>query len=399
MRFLRTTSTRRLVLLLASILAIAAGGTAIALAGGNGPVPAPKPLADAVHDALSAPQVQGISARVAFTNHLIDSSSMEGSNPILTGATGRLWVTGDHRIRLELQSDNGDAQIVSDGKSFWVYDGASNTVYRGSIPQRAAPDAADAHAPPSLAQVQDGLSKLIAKADVSGASPSDVAGQPAYTVRLQPKQNGGLLGAAELAWDAARGVPLRAAVYARGSSSPVLELRATDVSYGPVPDSTFAIAPPTGAKTVDLTPSAPAGGTDHADGKPAKPVTDPAAVAKALPFALSAPATLAGQARNEVRLLDWKGSPAALVTYGEGLGGIAVIERQAKPGDAAPAPTRHDREGARLTLPTVSINGATGQVLETALGTAVQFERGGVAYTVLGSVPRADGPGCGPRGL
>jgi hypothetical protein len=34
----------------------------------------------------------------------------------------------------------------------------------------------------------------------------------------------------------------------------------------------------------------------------------------------------------------------------------------------------------------VSINGATGQELATPLGTVVRFTRGGVAYTVLGSV-------------
>jgi hypothetical protein len=37
----------------------------------------------------------------------------------------------------------------------------------------------------------------------------------------------------------------------------------------------------------------------------------------------------------------------------------------------------------------VSIAGATGQELATALGTMVRFTRGGVAYTVIGSVPPA----------
>ena len=37
----------------------------------------------------------------------------------------------------------------------------------------------------------------------------------------------------------------------------------------------------------------------------------------------------------------------------------------------------------------MSINGATGQELDTALGTMVRFTRGGVTYTVLGSVPSA----------
>ena len=35
----------------------------------------------------------------------------------------------------------------------------------------------------------------------------------------------------------------------------------------------------------------------------------------------------------------------------------------------------------------MSIDGATGQELDTALGTVVRFSRGGVTFTVLGSVP------------
>jgi hypothetical protein len=104
------------------------------------------------------------------------------------------------------------------------------------------------------------------------------------------------------------------------------------------------------------------------------------AVAGALPFKLSAPAKLVGLPRHEIRLIDWDGSPAALVTYGRNLGGIAVVERKAEGG----TPARGE-----LSLPKVSINGATGEELGTALGTLVRFERGGVAYTVLGSVPPA----------
>jgi hypothetical protein len=38
-------------------------------------------------------------------------------------------------------------------------------------------------------------------------------------------------------------------------------------------------------------------------------------------------------------------------------------------------------------VPTVSINGASAQELATPLGTVLRFTRGGVAYTVIGSVP------------
>jgi len=88
---LRRISTRRLLLICALALAVVGGGTAVALAAtsGSGETPPPKPLANAVEEALNAPEVPGISARIEFTNNLIDASSIQGADPILAGATGR----------------------------------------------------------------------------------------------------------------------------------------------------------------------------------------------------------------------------------------------------------------------------------------------------------------------
>jgi outer membrane lipoprotein-sorting protein len=396
MTFLRTVSTRRLVAMIAGFVSAVAAGTALALAAtGNGPVPPAKPLPSAIHAALAAPQVQGITARISFTNHLIDSSDIQGGDPILTGATGRLWLSSDHRLRLELQSDNGDAQIVAAKGSFWVYDATSNTVYRGTLRGDAGKAAKAAHARgaqdrfPTVGQIQTDLARLAQRANLSGAIPGDVAGQAAYTVRISPKHDGGLLGAGELAWDALKGVPLRVAVYAKNDASPVLELKATDISYGRVDSSAFAVKPPAGAKVVTVKP--PAGATTAAHevrgAKHHREVSGAAAVAKHLSFPLLAPKKLVGLPRQSVMLLDWGGSPAALVSYGQNLGGIAVIEQTAESAKAAPAQNTGDHKG--LSLPTVSINGTTAQELDTALGTMVRFTRGGVTYTVVGSVPPA----------
>ena len=84
-------------------------------------------------------------------------------------------------------------------------------------------------------------------------------------------------------------------------------------------------------------------------------------------------------------LLSEGGKPAALVTYGQNLGGMAVIEQAAD--KTATKTASGSRDG--LSLPTVSINGATGQELSTALGTVLHFTSGKVAYTVIGSVPAA----------
>ncbi len=378
-----------------------AGGSAIAVAASNGgPVPRPEPLAQAVRGTLTASSVPGISARVTFTNHLIDASNIQGTDPLLQGASGRLWLSpSTDQLRLELQSDNGDAQAVVSNGSFWIYDPTSHTVYEGTLPAQSADGSkhkkTGSDAIPSLAQIQSQLSKLAQHINISGAIPSDVAGQAAYTMQVSPKHDGGLLGDAQLAWDAVHGVPLRFAVYARGDSSPVLELKATDVSFGQVPSSDFNVSPPSGSKVVKVSSS----GASHsalrrARGASAKRARGPevsgaAAVASHLPFTLLAPSSLVGLPQQSVKLLDWGGSPAALVTYGQNLGGIAVIEQSASSAGKPGGSSQGGDHGQGLSLPTVSINGATGQELDTALGTVIRFTSGNVAYTVLGSVPAA----------
>jgi outer membrane lipoprotein-sorting protein len=383
MRKLATLPTRRLWAIAVAVVLVAAGGVGIAQAalGGGGAKPDPKPLDVAVHDALTAPQVKGITARIKFTNGLLPSGTAvrgPAATPLLTGASGRLWLAGDGRARVELQSDNGDAQIVVNGRDLTVYDAGSNTVYQATLPEQKD-QAAKPDAPPSVGDVKDALAKLAQTWQLSGAQPTNTAGQPSYTVHIAPKDDGGLLGAAEVAWDAARGVPLRAAIYAQGQAAPVLELKATDIGYGPIALSDLEVAPPSGAKVehIDL---GHAGAGDHTPS--GTPVQGASAVAKALDFPLAAPADLAGLPRKDVRLVTFGGGKAALSTYGKGLGAILVLQRKADPAKSGGAAGRQS-----LELPSVNIDGATGKELATALGTVVTFQRGGVSYTVAGSVP------------
>jgi hypothetical protein len=386
MRFLRTVSTQRLLAILAGVILAAAGGTAIAVAAsGGGPVPPRESLAKALHQAATAPTVSGITARITFTNHLIDSTDIQGNaDPLLSGASGRLWVSpSTHQMRLELQGPNGDAQaVVADG-AFSIYDPTSNTLYKGTLPSQGS-KTQKSEPIPTVAQIQSNLNQLLQHVNLLGPLPRNVAGQPAYKVEVSPKHDGGLLGDVQLAWDASRGIPLGIAIYSRNSSSPVLELKATDISYGPVSSGDLTIQTPGGAKTVQVSPTAD---RSHArtNSKRHNEVTGPAAVQSHLPFTLAAPAKLAGLPRQSVQLLDWSGHPAALVTYGQGLGGIAVIQQSASGQSAPSAPQGGDRQG--LSLPTVSINGHSGQELATALGSVVRFTSGSVSYTVLGSVP------------
>ena len=359
-------------------LAAAAAAIAVAASGGSGPTPPPKPLAQALLDSLAGSAPEGVIARIKFMNKLFPSGAITGQvgSALMSGASGRLWATNDGRGRLELQSDAGDVQVVWNQTDVTVFDASSNTVYHASLPAHAT-SSADSGGVPSVAKISDFLAKLGEHVSLSGAEPSNVAGQEAYSVRVSPKHDGGLLGAAELAFDASRGVPLRLAISAQGASTPVLGLTATDISYGAVPARDVDVTPPAGVKSVEL-------GSLTRNGKEARAgrvrVTGLKAVQAAATFPVVAPDRLVGLPRQDVRLVGKGDSKAALVVYGHGLGAIVVVEREAGAGGQG---------GAMGGLPEVSLDGVTAHELATQLGTALTWKRGNVAYVLAGSVPPA----------
>jgi outer membrane lipoprotein-sorting protein len=379
MSYLRRLSTRSLILVLVGVCVLAIGGTALAIAAGSaGPTPAAKPLDQAIQDALTASPPDGISARIQFTNNLFPSGSLLGQagSALITGASGRLWLTGDGQGRIELQSDAGDVQIVWDSTTVSVYDASSNTVYRATLPASGSRSGSTSPAtPPTLADIDTFLSDLGLHWTLSGAQPTDIAGQPAYSVSAAPKHDGGLLGSVDLAWDAVNGTPLQVGINAQGSSTPVLQLTVSDISFGPVAAGDVNIAPPANAKVVDL--GSGTGGTGG--GSSAAPaVTGLSAVKAAARFPVVVPDSLVGLPLQDVRLV---GGDTALAFYGQGLGGIALVERAADSSSSA--------GGLLSGLPTVSLDGVTAHELATQLGTVLEWQSGGTSFVLAGSLPSA----------
>jgi outer membrane lipoprotein-sorting protein len=378
MSVLRRLSTQRLIGVIALLLVLVTGGVAVARSAlSNGTPPPASPLDKAILSATSGPAPVGVTARINFTDTLIGAGSLPSgaTSPLLSGATGRLWIQSGGRFRLELQSDTGDTEIASDGQRVSVFDASTNTVYR--LPEMAttAPATADpSKGPLTLARIDKALAELGAHVDLSAATPTTVAGQGAYETTLSPKHDGGLLGGLAVAFDAARGLPLRIAIDAAGSSTPVLQLEVTDISYGAVADSDVTVTPPSIAKVVDIAPQ----DAPNAGGNGSQPITGLAAVQAAAGFPVTAPATLDGLTQQSVRLVDWNGTKVAVAIYGKGLGAIVVAE--------LPAAAKDPLAGLDQ-LPSISINGTTGRELATALGTAITFQHGQVRTLVVGSVP------------
>ncbi len=379
MKLFRQLSTPRLLILIAAIVVAAAAASigSLAALGSNGQTPPAKPLDQALEDALTAPTPDGVTARVRFTNNLFPSGALAGmtgaaSSALTSGGSGRLWWSPSVGGRIELQSDAGDAQIVWDKSRLTVWDSSSNTVYELPLPASTATGTGARDQPPTLADVDAFLERLAKDADVNGPSPDSIAGEPAYRVSVSPAHSAGLIGSLGLAWDAVHGVPLEIAVHAEGQSSPALELTVTDISFGPVSASDLAVAPPASAKVIDL------GGRSNPAETGGKKVTGLAGVRAAVPFALVAPDRLVGLPRQTVQLLDGK-DKGALVLYGHGLGGIALVEHAA--GSSGGDQTS--------SLPKVALGTATGHELATQLGTVLLFDRGGVSFALAGSMPPA----------
>lgn len=380
MASLRTGSTRRLLVLCLGMLALAAGLAVAATSalGGSGEAPQPKPLADALHDAATGPRFDGITARVTLTSHLFDGATTEASSALMKGGTGRLWAAKG-RLRLELQADSGDVQVVADQGKGFIYDASSDVAYKFDMSHPAAATRETADRAPAVADIQKKIDDVAKHAVIDGPIPAVLGGKGAYTVKLAPRGSGGLLGAAAVAWDAARGVPLRLALYARGSTTPALQLEVNDIKYGAVDPATFHLTPPAGAKVNDITGSAShpdtAAGAAHEKKEP---------TLATLPFALNAPPTLAGHDRASQK----PAGDGAVLVYGKGLGAVVVFERKAGAADTAAAAPEASGDHAAIELPTVDLGGGTkATMISTPLGGLVAFKRGGISYTVAGSQP------------
>jgi outer membrane lipoprotein-sorting protein len=362
---LRRLSLSRLLLLCVVVVVVGIGATALALAVGSGPTPPPKPLADAIHDGLSAPKSSGVTARIQLTNHLLEGASLAGdggeasqlsSSPLISGASGRLWVASDGHARLELQSEKGDMQILWDGKTAEMYDASTNTLYRYTPKHESGEETSTTtstkgsvkleyqdttHKIPTVAEIEERIADASKHVDISGATPTDVAGQAAYTVRVAPRENGGLIAGAELSWDADHGNPLRAAVYSTTSSAPVIELAASEISYGQPDGSALEFSPPANAKVQEVT----------------------------LPNTTTrSSSSTGGQDKPHVTV------------HGKGLGAIVLAESPVKAGSEESGVAQ--LEG----LQQVDINGTNASELPTQLGTLLSFERAGVRYLLVGSI-------------
>ena len=229
-----------------------------------------------------------------------------------------------------------------------VYDASSNTVYKldsaSTASRRPRTDAG--HAAVGRRDRRLPHEARPSTRTSPAAQPTDVAGQPAYSVKISPEAR---RRAARIA-RSSPGTPPTAfrcasAIYAQGSSTPVLQLAATDISYGAV--SSSDVDGRAAGRSEDRRPRRASRATRRrgTSRSPASPRSRPQ------PASPSSRPTRSSVCRGRTYALVGGADSKRLVVYGQGLGAIVVVERKARR-------RRARSEGCSSSLPTVSLDGA-----------------------------------------
>jgi len=207
------------------------------------------------------------------------SAGGSGSSDLTSLVSGthtlRLWYAGPDRTRVALLGSSGESDVIRNGKDVWLWSSQDKSATHTSLPaeearhQAASPAPGTAGMPSSPQEAADlALKAITPSTTVTTSGTATVAGRSAYELVLTPKDPASLVASVRLAIDSQKHVPLRAQVFAEGSSEPAFEVAFTSVDFGRPDAAQFAFNPPEGTKVTERTlPS-------HQDKKPGQDPAD-----------------------------------------------------------------------------------------------------------------------------
>ncbi len=184
------------------------------------------------------------------------AGSSQGNGPFSSTSgsqTTTIWYLNQQHVRIAQISPMQETDLRLNGSTLWLWDSKTQTATRVVLPAAAYGEPAvnpgsSATAIDPVAAARQLLAAIGPSTAVSVQRNVTVAGRPAYQLSLVPKSSGSLIGQVLIAIDAARHIPLRVEVIARGSSSPAYEIGFTSLTFGTPAASNFTFTPPPGAK-------------------------------------------------------------------------------------------------------------------------------------------------------
>ncbi|MDQ0925112.1 outer membrane lipoprotein-sorting protein [Pseudarthrobacter sp. W1I19] len=180
----------------------------------------------------------------------------------LTGEhTARVFMDGPTKARIQVVDRLAERDIVRHNNDVWFYSSKDNSAAHLTLPAHAhdlpvaEPSQTDTgmrapHTPEELA------GKFLAMADsttaVTVGPDVETAGRRAYTLQLEPRTDGTLVGKVTVAVDSQTGMPLSVKVTARGAAEPAFSAGFTSLSLEAPDEALFNFAPPPGSRVEEL---------------------------------------------------------------------------------------------------------------------------------------------------
>lgn len=197
---------------------------------------------------------------------------------LLSGThTLRVAADGPDRQRVSIVEDTAEYSVIHNRGHLWAYDSGSDQAYHAELPEDAKDGkrGKDGHGLPGgvPATPKEAAEKVLTvlgpTTSVTVDGTTEVAGQDAYKLRIEPKQSGSTIGSVTIAVDADNGAPLKFTLAPEGGGKPVVDIGFTDVSFDRPAAKTFEFSPPKGTKVTegDLGEKAPGKDGEHRPGR------------------------------------------------------------------------------------------------------------------------------------
>jgi outer membrane lipoprotein-sorting protein len=260
------------------VAAVVAAGVAISTAGTSSASPTlPHRSVAQLLIAVQKSSVTALTGEITETMNLgvpslpggRSSASLSWQSFITGSHRARVWADGADKQRIALIGELSEADVIHNGSDVWTYTSTSNTVSHTTLPQSRKvaerPTAADLT---PAAAARRALDAITPSTSVTVDSARMVAGRPAYTLVLRPRDRRSTVREVRIAIDATKYVALRVQVFGRGAAA-AFETGFSKISFAIPPSSFFRFRLPAGASvTQDLF-------GPQSDGRHDRPVTIP----------------------------------------------------------------------------------------------------------------------------
>jgi outer membrane lipoprotein-sorting protein len=198
--------------------------------------------------ALGLPQLPNFGGSAADTTSITD---------LLSGShTMRVWYAGPSKQRLALIGTVGETDVFHNARGLWVWNSESQTATHTVLPASAidkVPSSAQTGqsslTPQRLAD--QAMASIDATTKVRPAGQRRIADRDAYQLVLTPKASASRVGSVAIAVDAKTKIPLGVQVFARGESTPALDVSFTHIDLSVPGDANFTFTPPKNAKVTE----------------------------------------------------------------------------------------------------------------------------------------------------